>query len=233
MNNKKVTSQPQPKNSKLAGPQSKGTVKQRAKQRQTNPRSLRGVREGIKLLWSVGSLTLITIAGAFAQSKAPQTLESARVASVATVSTVQTVETVHATQQGHQAQAVTPQSSHSKFALNQIAKHEVLLSSLTERAEVTPELSRLPALKAALLDLDSNIDKSRKMERNFSRLNQKADEAARADLPFVQEDLRATLFDLQESGIRAVSIVRENDPALNRDSEGIVRPVQTASRLPR
>ena len=149
------------------------------------------IKEAIRLSLIVGSSLSIALAGQFAQSRdqepAPQPLIP-----VKTVEKL-TARAIHETPR--------PSTKFEKFASNQVRTFQEMLDGLTERAELIAEMGSVSQedrtrLQAALKDFDADL-----MVARESLKKMKASKAS--EDPFLEEDLKASLFSVQESASAA------------------------------
>jgi hypothetical protein len=142
--------------------------------------------EGLKLVLTVGSLSIIFLAGQLAQSRGQGISEEAQSRIVTAVTTQSKPEVVH---------RLTPSE---RYARSQIKTFSELLDALTERAEVVLATVVVSGddtleLKRSLRQLDQDLMAARE---SYSRYGKSRDK-------FAEEDLRESLMAVQDSASRA------------------------------
>jgi small-conductance mechanosensitive channel len=148
------------------------------------------LKEGVRLTLIVGSSLSIALAGQMAQSRNQEA--SSVMISKATVEKV-TARAIH--------EAPRPATKLEKFANSQVRTFQEMLDALTERAELVTEMGNVSAedqarLQKALKEFDENLMTARESLKRIQASKTAVD-------PFLEEDLKASLFSVQESASSA------------------------------
>lgn len=149
------------------------------------------LKEAVRLSLIVGSTLSIALAGQFAQSR-DQEPASQPLVPTTTVEKL-TARAIH--------ESPRPSTKFEKFAATQVRTFQELLDSLTERAELIAEMGSVnqedrARLQEALKNFDNDLMVARESLKKMKAAKSLED-------PFLEEDLKSTLFSVQASASAA------------------------------